>query len=142
MGARPFDTWKTERMGPAMQQMKIALVAHDQKKDALVAWTRKWEGALARHRLMGTGSTAKLLEEACPSLRVEALLSGPEGGDMQIGARIVEGNIDVLIFFPDPMNAHPHEVDFQALIRVALTKDVLFALSPRSADFLGRGIFE
>ncbi len=125
-----------------MPPMTVALVAHDQKKDALVAWARQWEVALARHRLLGTGSTAQLLEKACPSLRVEALLSGPEGGDMQIGARIVEGNIDVLVFFPDPLNAHPHEADFQALIRVALMKDILFALSPRSADFLARGLFE
>lgn len=125
-----------------MAQLQIALVAHDQKKDALLAWARQWEAALARHALIGTGSTATALEEACPSLRVEALLSGPEGGDMQVGARIVEGHVDVLIFFPDPMNAHPHEADFQALIRVALLKDVLLALSPRSADFLARGIFD
>jgi methylglyoxal synthase len=122
--------------------LKIALVAHDQKKEALIEWARQWEGALARHTLIGTGSTAKLLEQTCSSLRVEALLSGPEGGDMQVGARIVEGQVDVLIFFPDPMNAHPHEADFQALIRVALMKDILFALSPLSADFLARGLFE
>jgi methylglyoxal synthase len=122
--------------------LKIALVAHDQKKEALIEWARQWEGALARHILIGTGSTAKLLEQTCSSLRVEALLSGPEGGDMQVGARIVEGQVDVLIFFPDPMNAHPHEADFQALIRVALMKDILFALSPLSADFLARGLFE
>lgn len=125
-----------------MALLKIALVAHDQKKDALLDWACQWEEPLARHRLIGTGTTAKLLEQTCPSLRVEALLSGPEGGDMQVGARIVEGQVDVLIFFPDPMNAHPHEADFQALIRVALMKDVLFALSPRSADFLARGLFE
>lgn len=125
-----------------MPQLKIALVAHDQKKEALLDWACHWEGALAQHILIGTGSTAKLIEQACPSLRIEALLGGPEGGDMQVGARIVEGQVDVLIFFPDPMNAHPHEADFQALIRVALMKDVLFALSPRSADFLARGLFE
>ena len=125
-----------------MAQLQIALVAHDQKKDALLDWARQWEAPLARHTLIGTGSTAKALEEACPSLRVEALLSGPDGGDLQVGARIVEGKVDVLIFFPDPMNPHPHEADFQALIRVALMKDVLFALSPRSADFLARGMFE
>jgi methylglyoxal synthase len=123
-------------------KLKIALVAHDQKKDALLDWACKWETSLARHTLMGTGSSAKLLEQTCPSLGVEVLLSGPEGGDMQVGARIVEGQVDVLIFFPDPMNAHPHEADFQALIRVALLKDVLFALSPRSADFLARGLFD
>ncbi len=61
---------------------------------------------------------------------------------MQVGARIAEGQMDVLIFFPDPMSAHPHEADYQALIRMALMKDILFALSPRSADILARGLFE
>ena len=138
--AAALQAFNSGGSGP-LAQLQIALVAHDQKKDALLDWARRWEAVLARHSLIGTGSTAKLLEQACPSLRVEGLLSGPEGGDMQVGARIVEGQVDVLIFFPDPMNSHPHESDFQALIRVALLKDVLFALSPRSADLLARGIF-
>lgn len=96
-----------------MAELKIALVAHDQKKDAMLDWARKWEASLARHTLIGTGSSASLIEQTCPSLRVQALLSGPEGGDMQIGARIVEGQIDVLIFFPDPMNAHPTKQIFK-----------------------------
>jgi methylglyoxal synthase len=122
------------------QRLRVALVAHDAKKDALVAWARRWEGWLAGHALLGTGSSAEEVERACPSLRVERLRSGPEGGDMQVGARIVEGAVDALVFLPDPMNPHPHEADFRALIRVALLADIPFALSPASADHLARGM--
>lgn len=123
-----------------MAGLRIALVAHDEKKDALLEWARRWETCLAHHTLVGTGSSAGAIGEACPSLRVEALLSGPEGGDMQIGARIVQGEVDLLVFFPDPMNPHPHEADFQALIRVALMRDIPMALDPRSAQYLAEGL--
>jgi methylglyoxal synthase len=73
------------------RRLRIALVAHDARKDALIAWARRWEGWLADHELCGTGTTSGEIERACPRLRVEALLSGPKGGDMQIGARIAEG---------------------------------------------------
>jgi methylglyoxal synthase len=86
------------------QRLRVALVGHDAKKDALVAWAQRWEGWLAGHALLGTGSSAEEVERACPSLRVERLRSGPEGGDMQVGARIVEGAVDALVFLPDPMN--------------------------------------
>ena len=122
------------------QRLRIALVAHDAKKDALVGWAKRWEAWLAGHALLGTGSSAGEVERACPSLRVERLKSGPEGGDMQVGARIVQGAVDALVFLPDPMNPHPHEADFQALIRVALMTDIPFALSPASADHLARGM--
>jgi len=122
------------------QRLRIALVAHDAKKDALVGWAKRWEAWLAGHALLGTGSSAGEVERACPSLRVERLRSGPEGGDMQVGARIVDGAVDALVFLPDPMNPHPHEADFQALIRVALMADIPFALSPASADHLARGM--
>ena len=122
------------------QRLRIALVAHDAKKDALVGWAKRWEAWLAGHALLGTGSSAGEVERACPSLRVERLKSGPEGGDMQVGARIVDGAVDALVFLPDPMNPHPHEADFRALIRVALMADIPFALSPASADHLARGM--
>ena len=122
------------------QRLRIALIAHDTKKDALVTWAKRWEYWLAGHALLGTGSSAEEVERACPSLQVERLRSGPEGGDMQVGARIVEGAVDALVFLPDPMNPHPHEADFQALIRVALLVDIPFALSPTSADHLARGM--
>jgi methylglyoxal synthase len=122
------------------ERLRIALIAHDTKKDALVAWAKRWEHWLASHTLLGTGSSAAAVEHACPSLQVERLKSGPEGGDMQVGARIVEGAVDALVFLPDPMNPHPHEADFQALIRVALMVDIPFALSATSADHLARGM--
>ena len=122
------------------ERLRIALIAHDTKKDALVAWAKRWEHWLAGHTLLGTGSSAAAVERACPSLQVERLKSGPEGGDMQVGARIVEGAVDALVFLPDPMNPHPHEADFQALIRVALLVDIPFALSATGADHLARGM--
>ena len=122
------------------ERLRIALIAHDTKKDALVTWAKRWEHWLAGHTLLGTGSSAAAVERACPSLQVERLKSGPEGGDMQVGARIVEGAVDALVFLPDPMNPHPHEADFQALIRVALLVDIPFALSATSADHLARGM--
>jgi methylglyoxal synthase len=122
------------------QCLRIALIAHDAKKDALVAWAKQWEQWLAGHVLLGTGSSAVEVEHACPALRVERLKSGPEGGDMQVGARIVEGMVDALVFFPDPMNPHPHEADFQALIRIALLVELPFALNAASADHLTRGM--
>lgn len=122
------------------ERLRIALIAHDTKKDALVGWAKRWEHWLAGHTLLGTGSSAAAVERACPSLQVERLKSGPEGGDMQVGARIVEGAVDVLVFLPDPMNPHPHEADFQALIRVALMVDIPFALSATGADHLVRGM--
>ena len=120
------------------QRLRVALVAHDAKKDALVARARRWEGWLAGHGLPGT-APAEEVERACPSLRVARLRSGPERGDMQVGARIVEGAVDALVFLPDPMNPHPREADFRALIRVAPLADIPFALSPASADHLAAG---
>ena len=106
-----------------------------------VAWAQRWEGWLAGHALLGTGSSAEEVEWACPSLRgVQRLRSGPEGGDMQVGARIVEGAVDALVSLPDPMNPHPQEANFRALIRVALLADIPFAPSPASADHLARGM--
>jgi methylglyoxal synthase len=90
--------------------------------------------------LLGTGSSAAEVERACPLLQVEPLKSGPEGGDMQIGARIVEGAVDALVFLPDPMNSLPHEADFQALIRVALLVYISFALSAMGGNHLARGM--
>lgn len=124
------------------RRLRIALVAHDARKDALIAWARRWEEWLAGHELVGTGTTAGELERACPSLRVEGLRSGPEGGDMQLGARIVENRVDAMVFLPDPSSTHPHETDFRALIRIALLADIPFALSPSSADHLARGMSE
>ncbi len=118
------------------QRLRIALVAHDAKKDALVGWAKRWEAWLAGHALLGTGSSAGEVERACPSLRVERLRSGPEGGDMQVGARIVEGAVDALVFLPDPMNPHPHEADVHEAPGPPPARAMVRAAAPSPA---GRG---
>jgi methylglyoxal synthase len=122
------------------RRLRMALVAHDARKEALIGWARRWEGWLAEHDLCGTGTTSGEIERACPRLRVEALLSGPKGGDMQIGARIAEGRLDAMVFLPDPAATHPHEADFQALIRMALLADIPLALNAAGAEHLARGL--
>ncbi|MBR0664433.1 methylglyoxal synthase [Roseomonas hellenica] len=120
--------------------LRIGLVAHDAKKAELIAWAQRWEDWLARHSLVGTGTSADDIEQACPSLRVEHLRSGPDGGDMQLGAWIVDGGIDALVFLLDPASAHAHEADFRALIRVALIAGIPVALSEASAEHLAIGM--
>lgn len=117
-------------------RQRIALIAHDAKKPVLVAWAQRWEGWLAHHSLVGTGTSAEEVSRACPTLCIERLRSGPEGGDMQVGGRIVDGELDALVFLPDPDSAHPHEADFRALIRVALVANIPIALSAASAEHL------
>jgi methylglyoxal synthase len=100
--------------------LRIALVSHDAKKPALVEWASSWREALSRHRLCGTGTTAGEVMQACAGLQVEELLSGPKGGDLQVGARIAMRQLDALVFFVDPGSPHAHENDVQALIRISL----------------------
>ncbi len=121
--------------------MRIALVAHAAKKGALVEWTQAWREGLSRHRLCGTGTSAGGVMEACPELHVEGLLSGPMGGDLQVGARIAAGELDALVFFPDPESPHPHENDVQALVRISLLADIPVALNRTSADHLAEAMF-
>ncbi len=121
--------------------LRIALVAHDAKKAALVEWAAGWRDALSQHRLCGTGTTAGEVMKACPGLEVEELLSGPKGGDLQVGARIAGRELDALVFFPDPMSPHPHENDVQALIRISLLADIPVALNRASADHLAKAMF-
>ena len=89
--------------------LRIALIAHDARKGALVEWAQAWREALPRHRLCGTGTTAGEVMKACPEPDVEELLSGPKGGGLQVGARIAVRELDALVFFPDPESPHPHE---------------------------------
>lgn len=116
-------------------QKKIALVAHDNCKDELLEWVRDHEGALRGHSLYATGTTGYFLQEST-DLKVERFVSGPLGGDQQIGAAIVEGQIDILVFFWDPLAAQPHEPDVRALLRIAVLYNVAVACNRTTADFL------
>lgn len=114
---------------------RIALVAHDNKKNELIEWAVYNKTALAGHKLFGTGTTGSLVEAALGQT-VTKYLSGPLGGDQQIGSRIAEGKIDVLIFFWDPMEAQPHDPDIKALLRLAVAWNIPFACDRATADFL------
>ncbi|MGN6489289.1 MAG: methylglyoxal synthase [Devosia sp.] len=112
---------------------RIGLVAHDDKKDELVAWALKHREVLASHELWGTGTTGRRIMEGT-GLAVTRLLSGPLGGDAQLGAMIAEGRLDALIFFQDPLTAMPHDVDIKSLTRLATLYGILFAPNHKTAD--------
>ncbi|MCG7753023.1 methylglyoxal synthase [Flavihumibacter cheonanensis] len=114
---------------------RIAMVAHDKKKKEMVDWAEKNKVILARHELLATGTTGRLLEDQLDR-PVKKLLSGPLGGDQQIGAMIADGEIDILIFFWDPMEAQPHDSDVKALLRVAIAWNCVVANDPATADFI------
>jgi methylglyoxal synthase len=119
-----------------MQNKKrIALVAHDQRKQDLLKWVRTNTAKLAGHTLFGTGTTGKLLNDNC-DLTVQRLKSGPLGGDQQLGAMIANLELDILIFFWDPMTAQPHDVDVKALLRMSVLYNVVVACNRASADFI------
>ena len=114
---------------------RIALVAHDGKKEELLEWVARWEATLAGHVLVGTGTTAERISRQL-GLVVEGLMSGPLGGDQQIGARIAEQRLDLLIFFWDPFAPQPHDPDVKALLRLAALWNVPVACNAASADFM------
>lgn len=116
-------------------QKTIALVAHDNKKDELVAWAVENKSHLSAHKLIGTGTTAALISKHT-GLEVEGLLSGPLGGDQQLGSRIAEGKVDILIFFWDPLEMQPHDPDVKALLRITTLYDVPLATSKTCADYI------
>jgi methylglyoxal synthase len=111
----------------------LALIAHDGKKADMVAWATFNRNTLARYRLVGTQGTAKLLRDKV-GLEVEAVQSGAYGGDAQIGARVVEGQVDAVIFLVDPMDKHPHEPDIQALLRLCVVHNIPLATNVATAD--------
>jgi methylglyoxal synthase len=114
---------------------QIALIAHDNRKADLLAWARFNAGTLARHDLHATGTTGALIADEL-GLPVHRFLSGPLGGDQQVGAAIAEGRIDAVIFFWDPLEPHPHDVDVKALLRIAVVYNIAIACNRATADFV------
>ncbi len=114
---------------------RIALIAHDNKKSDIVSWACDNSAILSRYELCGTGTTAKLISDST-GLNVERFLSGPLGGDQQIGAKIAEGAIDMVVFFWDPLQAQPHDPDVKALLRIAVVYDIPIATNKATANLI------
>jgi methylglyoxal synthase len=114
---------------------RIVLIAHDNKKPLLLAWAGRHRDKLASHQLFATGTTGSLLEHEL-GLSLTKFKSGPLGGDQQIGARIVDGLVDLVVFFWDPLSPHPHDVDVRALLRIAVVYDIPIACNTASADMM------
>lgn len=117
------------------RQKNIALIAHDSKKAELIDWCNQNKEILKNHFLCGTGTTARMITDKT-GLPVKGYNSGPLGGDQQIGAKIVEGVVDFVVFFSDPLAAQPHDPDVKALLRIAQVYDIPIANNRSSADFM------
>lgn len=115
--------------------MRIALIAHDQKKPTIIEFCKRHYESLSQCTLVATGTTGKLIQEET-GLHVERMLSGPYGGDQQIGAQVASGEIDAVLFFRDPLTAQPHEPDITALLRVCDVHNVPLATNYATADLI------
>ena len=115
--------------------MRIALIAHDKKKNDIIELAKTYKDVLAGHELYATGTTGTLIMGET-GLSIHRMKSGPLGGDQQIGSRIVEGQIDLVIFFSDPLQAQPHDPDVKALLRIAQVYDIPIANNRSTADFI------
>ncbi|MGX9987059.1 methylglyoxal synthase [Chryseobacterium sp. POL2] len=124
---------KEQKQLPA--QKTIALVAHDHKKDELLDWVKRHKNILIQHNLVATGTTGKLISESL-NVDVQRVLSGPLGGDQQLGSMIAEGKINMVIFFWDPMESQPHDSDVKAFLRLCVVWNIPTASNSASADFL------
>ena len=130
-----------------MKRTNIALVAHDGRKDELISWATFNYGLLSKHKLFATGTTGRLIEEieVADGTRpfagkVTRLLSGPLGGDQQIGSMIADGQLDLVIFLRDPLTAQPHETDVSALLRLCDVQKIPLATNERSAEIMLRAL--
>ena len=117
------------------KQKNIALIAHDGKKKELIQWCLDNKSVLEKHFLSGTGTTARMITDAT-GLPVRGYNSGPLGGDQQIGAKIVEGKIDFVVFLSDPLSAQPHDPDVKAFLRICQVYDIPIATNKATADFM------
>jgi len=118
-----------------MKQLTIAIIAHDHKKAEMITCCQTNHAALSKHKLVGTGTTARLVGEKT-GLKVHAYLSGPLGGDQQVGAAIATGQIDLVIFLADPLTAQPHDPDVKALLRMAEVYNIPMAINIATADLI------
>ena len=122
------------------KKKNIALIAHDNEKPKLIQWCKDNYEILKHHSLYGTGTTSRLIADKA-GLKIKGYNSGPLGGDQQIGAKIVEGVIDFVIFFSDPLTAQPHDPDVKALMRIAQVYDIPMAINKATADFMIRSVY-